>query len=142
LSASTTFSLHSPLPYSITTGFDENGDTVFNDRPFGIKRNSERGAWRRQVDMSMSWTIPIGKLKGEQKRSPGMIVTTSEDANTGDIGIDTKHKYSLRLSVTANNIFNQRNWTNFVGVLTSPLFGKPVMSDNSRRIDLGLKFSF
>ncbi|MFM8394478.1 MAG: carboxypeptidase regulatory-like domain-containing protein [Acidobacteriota bacterium] len=27
-------------PFSITTGFDENGDTVINDRPLGLNRNS------------------------------------------------------------------------------------------------------
>jgi hypothetical protein len=34
----------SALPYNITTGLDGNGDTVFNDRPAGIGRNSARGA--------------------------------------------------------------------------------------------------
>ena len=27
-------------PYNITTGRDDNGDTVFNDRPAGVGRNS------------------------------------------------------------------------------------------------------
>ena len=30
----------SALPYNITTGLDTNGDTVFNDRDAGVKRNS------------------------------------------------------------------------------------------------------
>ena len=30
----------SALPYNITTGFDTNGDTVFNDRAAGVERNS------------------------------------------------------------------------------------------------------
>ena len=34
----------SALPYNITTGVDDNGDTVFNDRPLGVERNSARGA--------------------------------------------------------------------------------------------------
>jgi hypothetical protein len=34
----------SALPYNVTTGLDNNGDTVFNDRAAGIGRNSARGA--------------------------------------------------------------------------------------------------
>ena len=36
----------SATPYNVTTGVDGNGDTVFNDRPLGVERNSERGAGR------------------------------------------------------------------------------------------------
>ena len=34
----------SARPYNITTGLDDNGDAVFNDRPEGVSRNSERSA--------------------------------------------------------------------------------------------------
>jgi hypothetical protein len=30
-------------PITVRTGLDNNGDTVFNDRPAGYGRNSERG---------------------------------------------------------------------------------------------------
>ena len=36
----------SALPYNITTGFDDNGDTIINDRPRGVGRNSARGKGR------------------------------------------------------------------------------------------------
>ncbi len=34
-------------PYNITTGRDDNGDTVFNDRPEGVGRNTAatKGMW-------------------------------------------------------------------------------------------------
>jgi hypothetical protein len=38
-----------PLPYNITTGLDDNGDTVNNDRPLGVGRNSARGTAGRRV---------------------------------------------------------------------------------------------
>ncbi len=38
------FSSTSAQPYNIITGFDDNGDTVINDRPAGVKRNSARSA--------------------------------------------------------------------------------------------------
>lgn len=140
---STIFSAASPLPYTITTGRDDNGDAVFNDRPAETERNSERGAWQRQVDMSLGWTIGLFKRKdGGKSNKPGMIVVTSDEAASGDIGIDAKHKYSLKFSVTARNVFNQTDFTNFVGVQTSPFFGKPVAADSPRRIDFGMRFSF
>jgi len=36
LTSSVVFNAWSGLPYNITTGFDNNGDTVANDRPPGI----------------------------------------------------------------------------------------------------------
>ena len=39
----TSLRVQSALPYNITTGRDDNGDTVSNDRPAGVARNSGRG---------------------------------------------------------------------------------------------------
>ena len=36
--------LQSGTPYNVTTGIDDNGDAIFNDRPSGTPRNSLRGA--------------------------------------------------------------------------------------------------
>ena len=45
----TSFRVQSALPYNITTGRDDNGDTISNDRPAGVTRNSGRG--RAHVDL-------------------------------------------------------------------------------------------
>ncbi|MGH9159640.1 MAG: TonB-dependent receptor, partial [Vicinamibacteraceae bacterium] len=39
----------SGAPYNRTLGTDANGDTVTNDRPEGVSRNSERGDWQKLV---------------------------------------------------------------------------------------------
>jgi hypothetical protein len=70
-------------------------------------------------------------------------------------GGDSRHKYNLTISVNANDIFNHVNMANYIGSLTSPFFGlanSTVKSGfgganfgggaGSRRIDLGLRFSF
>lgn len=142
LNLSTSFIANSPLPYTITTGFDANGDTIFNDRPFNLERNSERGAWRKQIDTSLSWTIGLVKRKDGQTGAPGMIVISSAEAASGDIGIDTRYKYSLKLYSTAYNVFNFTNFTNFVGVQTSPFFRQPIAADSPRRIEFGLRLTF
>jgi hypothetical protein len=41
-------------PLNVTTGRDDNGDTIFNDRPAGIARNSERTSGFSQVDVGAS----------------------------------------------------------------------------------------
>jgi hypothetical protein len=142
LNFSTNFTVGSPFPYTITTGLDTNRDTVFNDRPFGIARNSARGTWQKQVDASLSWTFGFVKRKEGETAVPGTVVITSAEATSGDIGIDAKHKYSVKIFATANNIFNQTNFTNFVGVQTSLLFTQPISAKNARRIDFGLRLSF
>lgn len=142
LNLSVLFAAKSPLPYSVTTGFDDNKDTVFNDRPLGVSRNSERGEWQKELDASLSWTIGILKREPDESRFPGTIVLTSQEAKSGDSGISARHRFSLKFYATANNISNSKNFTQFLGTQSSPLFRRPIFANNPRRIELGIKFSF
>ena len=45
--------LSSGQPLNVTTGRDDNGDTVFNDRPAGVPRNSERTPGFAQMDLGV-----------------------------------------------------------------------------------------
>ena len=65
---STIFQATSALPYNITTGFDDNGDTVINDRPIGVGRNSARGAARWEIGSRFSWGTDFGP---EQQQTGG-----------------------------------------------------------------------
>lgn len=47
-------------PLDVTTGTDDNGDTVFNDRPAGFTRNSERTEGFVQVDLGLSRRFHVG----------------------------------------------------------------------------------
>lgn len=87
-------------PFNLTTGFDENGDTTFNDRPFGIGRNANlpaslysqitnstlrtyleqnypsgvkaEGPGSFSVNMSISRTFSFGERKGSaNQQGPG-----------------------------------------------------------------------
>ncbi len=137
LNVSAMFNATSGLPYTITTGFDNNLDTVFNDRPAGILRNSERGTWQKQVDISLGWTIGIGK------KSAGPTTTViMEGEPTGDVDIARSSKFTIKAMATVSNVFNQTNFNNFVGVQTSPFYLQPTSANNPRRIVLGLRFSF
>lgn len=139
LSLTTIFSANSALPYTITTGIDDNGDTNFNDRPLGIERNSERGKWRKQVDVDLSYTFSFINRNGKGSNSSFAIVTTSDDTS---FDFNPEKRLSIRLFVSAKNLLNNTNFTNFVGVETSPFFRQAISAERSRKIVFGLRFNF
>jgi hypothetical protein len=63
LSGNTRIRANSGRPYTITTGFDSNGDTITNDRPFGVKRNTGTGPAFVQVDVTLSKTISLRRAQ-------------------------------------------------------------------------------
>ena len=48
LNASLTLAANTGTPYTITTGLDNNGDSIFNDRPAGVGRNTRARRRRRR----------------------------------------------------------------------------------------------
>ena len=57
ISLGTLTSVHSGLPYDITTGFDNNHDTDPNDRSPGVTRNTGRGAGYFAIDLHLARPI-------------------------------------------------------------------------------------
>ncbi|MGD9902783.1 MAG: carboxypeptidase regulatory-like domain-containing protein [Vicinamibacterales bacterium] len=55
--------LSSGQPLNITTGRDDNGDTIFNDRPAGVGRNSERTTGFVQFDLSLLRDVRVGRAR-------------------------------------------------------------------------------
>jgi hypothetical protein len=137
------FNATSALPYNITTGFDNNGDTVFNDRPPGVGRNSARGAARWEVGSRLSWSRDFGP---EQKPTGGTIVKTvrvgGEGAASPSVSMSGTKRFSLELYAQAFNLFNHTNLGSFVGVQTSPFFGQATSAQLPRRMELGMRFNF
>jgi hypothetical protein len=139
------FHVRSSLPYNITTGFDDNHDTVSNDRPTGVGRNSARGAAEWDLSTRLGWGFGFGK-PGE--RSGGPVVKTvkinNRDDALGGLGSngDVNKRYKVDFYVQAFNIFNHVNLTNFSGVETSPFFGRATAALQGRRIESGVRFSF
>jgi len=124
LRTSISANVQSGAPYTIRTGFDDNGDTVPNDRPAGIGRNSARGTWQKNVDLRVDW-------------SPWMI-----EGGRGSDGARRSNRRGLELYARVSNLFNETNYTRFTGVLTSPFFGLPTGASSPRRFDMGARFFF
>ncbi|MGI8468814.1 MAG: hypothetical protein ACR2N3_10200 [Pyrinomonadaceae bacterium] len=141
LLVSAIYNINSPLPYTITTGLDDNNDTTFNDRPFGISRNGQRGTWRNQLDIGGVWTFSFFNFKGRKKGNTSIVYTSAEAARDNET-TDSQKRFSMKLYFSARNVLNQANFNRFVGVQTSPYFNQPISAENSRRIDIGMRFNF
>lgn len=79
MTTSVIYTADSPLPYTLTTGRDDNLDTVFNDRPGGIPRNSLRGTWNQQIDVGGScfFSLSIAKRKEKATQLFSRVLTIS-----------------------------------------------------------------
>lgn len=143
----------SAAPYTITTGRDDNGDTVFNDRPAGIGRNSARGASHWNVNLRLTRAIDLGGALGiDEPIRLGGAPPPPPDAQPGAPGGDgpvriamaepNASRYRLELYVQVFNLFNTANYTGFVGNMLSPYFGQPTSAAPPRRIELGASVTF
>jgi hypothetical protein len=107
------------MPYEITTGFDDNGDSIANDRPVGLARNAGQSPRFFQLDLR------LGKLW--ETRRP---VDQAEDPAEFEVFVDIF------------NVFNTINYTDIVGVQSSPRFGLPSLAEKGRQIQAGFSWSF
>ena len=140
----TSLRVQSGTPYNITTGRDDNGDTVSNDRPAGITRNSALGTMQIDLGLRLSWSLAFGGAapppSGPQVR---VVRGDSADPLSGMGGMDGAGKrYALELYVQAYNVLNHVNAMNFSGVVTSPFFGQPTAAAAPLRVELGARMNF
>src|SRR5262249_27774395 len=133
----------SATPYNITTGFDDNGDTVSNDRPVGVGRNSARGAAQFDFGTRVSWSFGFGKAKESAGGGPQVkVIRGDSDVLSSMGGAQLANKrWRGELYVQAYNVLNHTNRTNFSGVQTSPFFGYATAALPGRRIESGLRLS-
>ena len=121
--------------YTVTTGTDENGDAIFNERPEGIGRNNRRGQAQFTTDLRLSWrTGRLARGGSSEQRDPG-------GGRSGPGGRGGAPERSIETFVSVSNLLNRVNRTSYVGVLTSPLFGQPTSATSARRIEIGWRFS-
>jgi hypothetical protein len=150
----------SALPYNITTGLDGNGDTVFNDRPAGVGRNSARGASQWTTNLRLNKSIGLG---GARSGPPNMPVpppppppgggAMNQRVGGGPGGGDgggpqmvvmegANARYRLDLYMNIQNVFNKVNYNAFIGNQLSSFFGTPTSAAAPRRVELGFSLGF
>ncbi len=109
---------NSGRPYNITTGFDDNNDSVVNDRPEGVRRNSARGPNFASVDLRLSKSFGFGRRGADQRA------------------------FTIEVAGEATNLFNRVNLADFNGIQTSPFFGQANAANSPRQIALQIIFYF
>jgi hypothetical protein len=130
LNAQVSWDANSGAPYTITTGTDDNGDSIFNDRPLLTPRNSARLPWRSTFSANVSYTIRIGAPPGP------------EGARPGPGGRGGGRQKGITISASAQNLTNRSNYSGFSGVMTSQYFLQATSVSNPRQVDLSLRFNF
>jgi hypothetical protein len=148
-------------PYNITTGADDNGDTVFNDRPAGFGRNSGRGASQWNVNLRLNRSINLGGLLGmdgpvmlggpppppppaaSMQQGPGGGAGAGGGPQVQMVMVDgNASRYRLDLYLQVFNLLNTANYNAFVGNQLSPYFGQPTSAAPPRRLEIGASLSF
>jgi len=141
----------SGVPYTITTGFDDNRDGVLNDRPVGVGRNTVRGAATWNMNLRVSKVIGLGAAAaagptgGGGPRGggrPGVSEQRGPGAGGGNGGGSLGSRYSLELFVSADNVMNTVNYTAYSGNMLSKFFMEPTAAQAARRIQVGMGFRF
>ena len=148
-------------PYTITTGRDDNGDGVSNDRPPGGGRNGARGAARWELSTRITKAIGFGGLRGGgagdrgAQAGPGGAPVAAQQRPGGPprrpgaaggpgfgAGDPAEQRFSVEFYVQAFNVLNRINYVNFSGNLQSPFFGLPTSAAQARRVEVGTQFRF
>jgi hypothetical protein len=136
----------SGLPYTITTGRDDNGDGVSNDRPSGVGRNSERGSWRWDLGARISRGFGFG---GDRTSAPGggpvIQRRIGGDSEGGPMMMameQSAQRFRVDFYLQGYNLLNRTNYMNYSGNLQSPFFGLPSAAGAARRVEVGMQFAF
>src|SRR5581483_10816183 len=98
------------------TGSDNNRDGVVNDRPSSVPRNAMHGPGLIDLDLNVSHDFMLSKSR--------------------------EHAKTLSASLNAFNALNHVNDTTYIGVITSPFFGRAVAAQPPRRMQMNLQFKF
>jgi hypothetical protein len=126
------------LPYDITTGLDNNGDSVFNDRPDVVVVGGDP---RNRSTFYSGFKGRVGDLGRNASRGPGYWQL---DARASKI-FQLRGGRRLECFAEAFNLTNHVNFGTPVGTLTSGSFGKYTGLASGgipRQVELGLRFDF
>jgi hypothetical protein len=129
-------------PYTIRTGRDDNADLIFNDRPDGVGRNTERGDTQFNSSANASYSIGFGKRRVAPP--PGIRI---EGGPAGIVSVNTvpsmeQPRYRVSFNFGVSNLTNRVNRTGFNGTMTSPFFLQPTGAGQPRKLDMGISFQF
>ncbi|PYS10066.1 MAG: hypothetical protein DMG15_22010 [Acidobacteria bacterium] len=104
-------------PYSLTTGRDDNHDSLAIDRPPGVHRNGLEGPGL--IGLDLRWSKDFFLASSKKEKSP-----------------------KITAGVDAFNVINHVNYSAYIGNQSSPFFGRATSSRPARRLQLSIRFAF
>jgi hypothetical protein len=132
----------SGAPYNVTTGFDTNGDGIFNERAAGTFRNSARGDARFNLDARLAWARGFGPRRRPSGPQARIVRLGDGEMPSEAPAGEADRRFQVSLYLQAYNATNHTNARVYSGVITSPYFGSAVQADPGRRLELGASFGF
>jgi hypothetical protein len=164
-----TLNVNSGRIYNITTGRDDNGDTVNNDRPVGVPRNAGTGPSNYNVDLTFSKKFVLfptprpreftafaepqrggggggggfggggGGFGGGGQGGGNFDGGGGGGRNRG--GGNSNSGRGVTLQVQISNLFNNTQLNPPSGVVTSRFFGTSSTAAEGRRINLSMQMN-
>jgi hypothetical protein len=143
-SLTTSFNLNasSGSPYTLQTGRDDNGDLIFNDRPAGVSRNTQRASGQLSLNGNFNYSFTFGRTNTNAPPQTGIVMIGGAAPVVQSIAVPQQGRYRVGISVNATNITNRANYVGYSGIIGSPYFNKPRDVANPRRFDVSLNFGF
>ena len=153
--SSLNFNLNSGVPYNWTTGYDNNDDGVFNDRPFGVTRNALRGEPTWGLNLNVSRRFALGGL-----RTPGTPANALGGAlfqrgggqggfggpgggnRGGGNNNQNNSRFNVEIFANASNVLNHVTRTGYTGNESSRFFRTATSVGQARDVNVGLRFNF
>jgi hypothetical protein len=142
LTTSLNLQLASGTPYTLQTGLDDNRDLIFNDRPAGVARNTERTSGQASLSANVSYSFTFGKASSGPPPTGIIINSVGGAVSAQTISVPQEGRYRVNVFVQAQNLTNRANYIGYSGTLTSPFFGQPRDVLNPRRVDIGVNLGF
>jgi hypothetical protein len=143
LSLTGQFDASSGNPYNVVTGFDNNGDGVFNDRP---ALASQPGTGVYQTPFGLLSTNGFnGDLGRNAGTMPALIHLDSNLSRTFQLrthSLAADRHQTLTLNARSANLLNHTNATYVGNVVGSPTFTQPLAAEAARRVEFGIRYTF
>ena len=117
--------ISSAAPLNLLAGTDANHDLVMTDRPAGVARNSANGPAFAQLDLRFTTVFRAPR--------PSTADPQSRKRENTD---------NLELTVDLFNALDRVNATGYVGIVTSPLFGRATSGRLPRTAQLSMRYRF
>jgi hypothetical protein len=131
----------SGAPYNILTGLDNNGDGNLNDRPnYAIPGTVGAVQTKYGLLTTVGGNGALPRNLGTLPWATHLDMNLSRSFNLKTHSPDRPQ--TLAVNLRSANILNHTNVTSVGNTLGSPLFGIPYAADVSRRVELGLRYSF